>query len=524
MPPWGWFGTFFLDSSRVYIGYRPTLMMSFLANVYFFGDSIISLRAVNIFLHTFNSLLVVCLIHLIQKSKKQSDFVSWVTGFLFLLHPIQTLGINFLWKRSSLLEATFLLIALILHLQKRETGYRPAKIFTQCLLLLLCVTTKESGVILPFLLGALDLSSSQRPDYFKQRSIIFLYSSLLLIVLGFIWFRTSYMPLYTSGSFSSDRRVLSPWNYFMNAFSVIPQYVGFWLFPRPLLMSDPLASPSFPWSGFVTTGFLILLSILLVIRLHWRLHRSPLMIFSIVVFWLGLTPVTSPFPLLFFLDQIRLYVPMIGLSCLIAISLDRAKTLIRFKAMVPLTLAVLIISYGVSSFFQSLRYKSPILIWKDVITEYPESGLAWEHLGVALDEMGEFTEAIEAFETAARVEPQNPEFMINALRSSVKANIPREKIQEKLNVILEKDLPIQQLSNVALLEIDLQEYEKAQKHLLEIIRILPHWDSAHLALAVLWEKIGNFELAQQAYLHTLTLAPSSQQAKDGLKRLGPAKK
>src|SRR6185295_16092074 len=84
-PPWGWFGTFFIDSGHTFPGYRPTLMLSFWINRLLLGESEASLRLGNIALHIVNALLVVAVLRRLSRTA-----LPWVAGFLFALHPIQT--------------------------------------------------------------------------------------------------------------------------------------------------------------------------------------------------------------------------------------------------------------------------------------------------------------------------------------------------------------------------------------------------------------------------------------------------
>src|SRR6185295_2751567 len=90
----------------------------------------------------------------------------------------------------------------------------------------------------------------------------------------------------------------------------------FWLLPSPRVIEDPpliLSWSSLFLAGLILVGFA---------GLTWK-ARSPLLRFMIFLTALTLLAPMAPISLFFAVDQIRLYLPLVGLSYILAISLDR---------------------------------------------------------------------------------------------------------------------------------------------------------------------------------------------------------
>ncbi len=521
-PPLGWFRTIYVDSNQIFPGYRPTLMLSFWANIRLFGDQISVLRMGNIFLHTLNAFLLIQLLIFLRK-KGFKDWIAWGAGFLFLFHPVQTLGINFLWKRSSLLEATFLLLSMNLHVKERNraNAYRVWVIVAQLFLCFLTVTTKESGIIFGGLLFLVDICF-----FFKRKKLltlrnIILYGALGFLTLTFVWFRLEYINqaiASTATSFHHWRR-MGKLQYFMASLEVIPEYLSLWLAPHPLILEDPLPVTQFPWLGVMISFSLLSVSILLSIRYS----KERLVAFSLGLFWIGLFPTIGPTPIFFVMDQIRLYLPLAGLSLLMALLLTQLGRFLgnRIHPMLPLSLLILL--YSSLSMAQNIRYHYPPLIWQDVIEKYPYSGLAWEHLGASLDALHLYDEAMKTYEMASRVEPGNKMVQILALQSGIKAGLPKAQLKPKLpklQDISHDRLDILGVLNLSILEAELGEEKRAEERLLQMTQLYPYYANGHLNLGVLWERMGKLEQAKRAYANALTLSPTNRRAKEAVDRLG----
>jgi tetratricopeptide (TPR) repeat protein len=517
VPIYHWFKSAFVDSSQMFTAYRPLVMASYAADIRLFGDAPEALRIVNVLLHLVNAWLLARLLLLLIRDESMK-WVAWGAAFLFLLHPLQTLPINLLWKRSTLLEELFLLTGLLLHVVERlrDGPYRRRVVLGECLVFLGALFSKESGIVLPLLLLLADLAFFREWRRLGARRSWILYLTLALLGILFVWFRLGIMEPWIAGHTLSG--IPSPRDtgripYWIASLNIIPRYVLLWLIPRPLILDDPTPLAAFPWGGAAATACLAGLTV----WLAFRFRRRPLVPFSLGLFWIGLGPTIGPVPLTLVMDQVRLYLPLAGLACLSALVLGGAAR--RLKVAPWILITVVCASYGTASLLQNVRYRYPALIWQDVVEAYPESSWGWEHLGTALHEAGRFEDAARAYEMATRMEPGTAIFGIYATLNRLETATPEERGRQ-LDSIPTGGLDGGQLLNIALWEVRHREEARAEAHLLQAIQRSPTLYLAHLNLGVLWEKTGRLNEARRAYANALAIAPHEGRALAAIKRLG----
>ncbi len=513
-----WFSDFLLDSNHLFTGYRPILMTSFWSSAMVCGPEAACYRVGNLLFHVLNAILLGMVFEqLIAHPRRR--LLAWGAALLFLLHPLQTLGINFLFKRSSILVATFLLTSIWVHLRerKRNEGYRVGILGLQLCLFVLALGTKELGIVLPALLFVVDLCYRGKGVFEDRRSWV-LYGILIAIGVGYFWFRTTYMEEQVSFhvSYLQDRRIIDSTTYFMRSLLIVPRYLWVWLVPQPLLVDDPLAFSDSLSFSFLFTPLTFIASLWLV----WRFRSRPIVPFVVVLFWITLLPTTSIFPMFLLMDQIRLYLPLMGLSLLfpwlmvlVADRWDRAWV-------APWLIGLLGVTYGVSTFQQNLRYRDPTVIWGDVVEAYPNSELGWTHLGWAWEEKEDFSKTSACYEQAYLLAPHQGQYLVRATLSRFYAGGDWEKNLEQIRAVpLEKLEPRGRL-NLGVLEAEAGNFVRAEEILVQIATEFPYLGLAHLNLALVWEKAGKLEDARRAYHNASVLLPFRSEPKEGIKRLG----
>ena len=509
--PFFWFRSYFIDSTQLFNGYRPTLMWSFWINTRLLGNEPAALRFGNILLHSLNAILLFFFLRSLIRDSSRS-FIAWGTATLFLLHPLQTLPINFLWKRSSLLETTFLLLALFLHARERHRNeYRIKILATQIVLYALAFTSKESGLLLPCYFLLVDFLFFGSWNVLRNKRSWVLYGWMLLTALPFLWFRLHVIPEWIAANQGAlpNRRFVSRMDYLQQQLVVLPDYVRLWLYPAPLLLDDPHSLTEFPWSGLVTTLSLVLLSI--TVSLRFRHH--PVVPFSIALFWIALSS-TSVSPLFLVKDQVRLYLPLAGLSLLLVQTITAIRPLIGRALWM-----ILVVVYALFSVYQNLRYRSPVLIWADVATNYPQSGMAWEGLGSALQEAQQFRQAADAYQRANKVEPGNHIYLVDALYCSYRSGQPPTELLEQAKRISTDLLDVRRMINLAIVEAELGEFDQAEKHFNDAILANPSYGLTYLNLGIFLERRGKKERAFEAYQLAQRLLPGHPIASSGVERL-----
>jgi tetratricopeptide (TPR) repeat protein len=298
--------------------------------------------------------------------------------------------------------------------------------------------------------------------------------------------------------------------------SVLPKYFSLWLFPKPLLFDDLISFQS-GWQLWLLGGFgLFLFSLFLV----FRFRKTPIVPFFIGIIWVSFIPYTSYIPILYVMDQIRMYFPLAGLSGLFVMGVLTFKKSVRFEKVISIFLFAVLSSYTSMTFLQNLRYRQPVNIFHDVVEKYPNSGAGWNNLAVAYERKSLHGEALKAYKMAVSAEPNNPDFLI------------KEKIWELFDI---KDPPLRKKSLMELdvseiiaptlyflilNEVELKEYDVAWMHGQVALKRFPAYAPVHVVLGKLWEKTGDLENARKAYANALVMTPNSLEAQEGQKRLG----
>lgn len=512
--PGYWFGTPYVDSGEIFPGFRPILMLSFLANQYVWPGGIEALRIGNILLHTLNA----CLLFSILQAPTTFRLARWTAlgaALFFLLHPLQTLAINFLWKRSTLLETTFLLTGILVHLyERRRESYRLSRILLHGLLMSAAVLTKESGVLYPLLLASVNLCVHEKDHRWNEKKNLALYAFLIALGAFFLYFRLELIEHIFNRNRTTlpNRRLLSSWGYMKTSLALIPKYIELLFHPQPRVMDDPTPASTFPVLGTVISAVAFFGSAIV----GWMTRRSRWIPFALLLFWLPLLPTLGPVPLFLSMDQIRLYLPLAGFAILFSMALTSFGERI-FNAR---TLIIIIaLTYGVTSIFQNLRYRKPELIWKDVAETYPESGLAWDHYGSTLQDQGKHAEAAEAYQHAANAEPDHLGYVVRSLYNLLKAGTPAKDVEPILVKIPVQRLSALDLVNLAIIWGEIGDAAKAESLLLDSVGWYPSFGYAHLNLAILLDRQKRFSEALDWYRKSALLLPNDTRAPAAIERI-----
>lgn len=88
-------------------GGRPLTLWTFYLNNQLFGEDASAFHAVNLILH----IVAACLLLLLVCQITGRRDLGFLSAFIFALHPVQTQAVNYIWSRSVLLMAVFVLLS-----------------------------------------------------------------------------------------------------------------------------------------------------------------------------------------------------------------------------------------------------------------------------------------------------------------------------------------------------------------------------------------------------------------------------
>ena len=125
--------------------YRPLVAISFIINSVFLGTDPFGYHLVNIILH----FGVGCLLYLFLMRKLAGTFVPFAAAMIFLVHPLHAQVVTYISGRADSLS-TLLILSSLIFFSKISEGRR--NIYLSCFMFILALLTKETAIVLPFIL------------------------------------------------------------------------------------------------------------------------------------------------------------------------------------------------------------------------------------------------------------------------------------------------------------------------------------------------------------------------------------
>jgi protein O-mannosyl-transferase len=331
---------------------RQLTFFTFYLNHLFGGADPSGYHVVNVIIHIANAVLLYFL-----AVRFLDAWVAITAAGIFLVHPIQTGAVLYVYERSTLLACFFSLLALIALAERR---HMLALVF-----FVLAFEGKESavGVLLTAALLYNSPSSAEEGGYLR---IVLLAGALILgaAALGILFYSNE--P--TVGIGVAGR--VSPLQYFLTETRVVYTYLRLLVFP---------AQQSLEYDFQERGGILAICGILLILGAgYWlsRTERWRITGMSVLAFFLLLTPTSSFVPSADAAFEHRLYLPMLAFSVFAASLLMRIPQRSLVAGIILVVLAVLTIR-------REAVWSSDIALWEDTVQKTPGKARVWFNLGGA---------------------------------------------------------------------------------------------------------------------------------------------
>lgn len=367
--------------------YRPVAQFSFSLDYLIWELNPFGFHLTSICLHFINAAFLFFLLYILFK-----DFtLSALTAFLFAVHPITSISVNYVADRGSLLAALFMLGALLVFCKAHKRS--DSRFYLIGFLLFICaLLSHESTILFPLYLLCVLYGFSERSDFRKIRivtGVTFLISSVYFLL------RTRFLnfgiPIF------SDLKLTEYLYNFKHFFYLIYKYASLIIFPRNICLIREI-SPGWvlDWKGGVFVFLVACFITMVIIKLH---KKKILLIFSIW-FLIGLFPL---YFLMFSRPEMGLimqdnwvYFPSIGLFIILSQFFIGLKKFINVKLW--LFMLVMLIAY----YINSNRINNAL--WKDEKTYCSywlkltsRNPFAFNSLGSIYGELGDYKKARDYF-------------------------------------------------------------------------------------------------------------------------------
>ncbi len=455
---------------------RPVVDFTFALNFAVGGWRFWTFHALNLAIHLAAALLLYGLIRrtlsrgsLGERYGKVAWGLALTTALLWLVHPLQTESVTYVFQRFESLMGLFFIATFYCFVRAQDSRWPVWWYAGSVASFLLAVGCKEVSIAIPPLLVWYDrafLAPSWR-EMFRKRWPFYVSLVGVLGVLGALVFYS--LPKYAGGGMLVVKGV-SPLGYALTQPGVILHYLRLTVWPQGQCLD-------YGWP-VATTAWQIVPPLLVVLAMMgatvWCIWRHPALGFLGGCFFLILAPSSSFIPIRDLAFEHRMYLPLAAVLMVLVLG---AYELIRrvltvgtttpFERFLIQAVPVLVITVVLGSFtlLRNQVYSSEIAIWQDIVAKSPNNARGYGNLGLMFMLKHDSKTAEAFFRHAIELKPDYYDAHYNlALVLTKKKN--REEAIKHYEVAVKGDawfIPLAHC-NLASLLMEKGEMEEARRH------------------------------------------------------------
>jgi tetratricopeptide (TPR) repeat protein len=424
--------------------YRPLTTLSFALNRAVLGSEPLGFHAVNLLLH----LLAVLLVFRLGREVLHSDGASFYAALLFAAHPVHVEAVANVVGRAEIMAAVAVCGGLILLIGDRQKGLRDSWLsFSGALALYAAgLLSKENAVVLVGLWMLFSwYYSAGKGILGRLRSVLFDYRlwCLVLVSLAYLWIRQNAVGAAAASVLQQTTYVENPLAFvaaqtrILTAIHVVARYI--WLLIWPFKLSADYSYHVIPIIGQITSP-VFLLSLVLLATLGfsalWYARRKPVYLLSLVFFMVSLSAVSNLIiPIGATMAERFLYLPSAAFCWALAALLFDAQAMTegRFSHSAQrawsVFLVLLVSSWGVKTCIRNVDWKSDRTLFEAALRTAPESAKSHTIMGDILNLEGNFGAALQEYQDAIRIYPNNAAAAINMAGALVSLSRYKESLE-----------------------------------------------------------------------------------------------
>jgi len=462
-------------SGNVNIFYRPLQELSNMIDYFLWAEDPIGYHLTNAILHSLTAAVLFLFIFYITNN----IFVSFFSGILFGVHPINTEAVTYIAGRADSLYSLFFLSALVFYVRFCNSVALSKKNVKLYLLSLIffafALLSKELSIILPLILII------YLYILLEGRIITKKFNFLVKTCLGYIILLIPYAALRTNavGSVKLAPSIFAEVPLFcriITFFKTVLVYLGLLLFPHGLHMERRIRvayslNESFAFFAFLTVTAILFCG-------FWMLKKNRTVSFFIFWFFITLLPVSNIVPINSLIAEHWVYMAQAGFFVIIFLCLyDIYKRFLISKALKISAVALLctiVFFYMQATIERNKDWKDEITFFKATLKYHPNNSKLHLNLGNTYSEKGMREEALAEYHEAAK---------------------------------LRKDFHTA-YGNIGSIYIEEGNLVKAKENLTKAIDIKYDFPMAHYNLGYLYHLEGNLEKAKEELSLSLKFQPS----------------
>lgn len=571
---WGNLSAFFTHDyfqSSGEVTYRPVVTLSYFIDYSIWRLNPAGFHLTNILLHTLNGILVYKLLLSMSRNKT----VPFLGSILFALHPVLTEVVNGISYREDLLTTTFYLGAVLLFIryatgskQSAVSGQRSAirnpgfAMYQHPLSLVfyfLALCSKEMAITMPLSVFLIDWFFGGKSTI--RRNLLRYYPGFILVSVFYLFLRFVWLhnPV--------EKQLLYPDNSFLTNVLTMPKvissYVTLLFFPFSLHAEYSINFTKTPYAAtfVMSVTFLGILGLIT----YKCYYHSRFLFFSLLWFFVTLSPMMNIMPIANIMAERYLYLPSVGFCALLAGILTgipkRAALFfstrncphfsgysksrgvvhcaptgmmaypvtqpsllstryLRFTniwersfGVIPIVLLMLVLTvpYSLVIVRRNRVWSDPFTFWSRTAEESPNSSRAHNNLGMIYYQKGKTDTAIHEFRTAIALE-SDPEYHHNLGMAYQSKGMEAEALQEYNHVLAVNPNSALTHNNIGNILVAQGNIDEGILRFQEAIRLKPNYYDAHYNLGLAYFKKGLLDASGDEFKLAISYEPDHAEA------------
>lgn len=464
---------------------RPVAMFCFAVNYALQGPEVWGYHLTNLAIHVLAAMTLYGIVRrtlkrdcIAPRLQRAADRLALAVALVWLVHPLQTESVTYLYQRFESLMGLFLLLTLYSFIRGLDSD-RPRAWYAASLgCFLLSLGSKEVAAVAPLLLLWYDrtFAASSWRELLRKRGLVHgIFGSILVAPIVYVWVHQKW---YAEGGVLAVQKVAIT-DYALSQPGVILHYLRLCFLPQGQCLD-------YAWPVARTASEIVpplLVVSLLIGATVWAVFRRPAWGFLGGWFFLILAPTSSVLPIVDLAFEHRMYLPLAAVVAVAVVGtyeLSHRFPVLGGRRWLGGVLAASVV-LGTVTVARNEVYRDELSLWSDVVEKASHNARAHVYLGNALRK-GHPDQAARHYEIAVRLQPSLGEAHNN------------------LANLLQKTRP-----------------DQAMQHYMAALQVNPQHVEAHNNLANLLARQGRFDEAIEHYREATRLRPDYQPAQGNLR-------
>jgi tetratricopeptide (TPR) repeat protein len=377
--------------------YIPLVELSFALEYAVSGLNPVTYHLDNIILHVINTFLVFALILLLTGNRGTGFFAA----LLWAVHPMKVESVAWVTERKDLLYGLFSLLSFNLYLIWRKEYGGKFYLFS-VLAFVLSALSKGAAVTMPLLLLLADWRENGRVTKINLLNKLPYAAVAILVTIAWLLAQRPEIPYVHDG-----RMPLLLENFFIACHNIL-FYISKTVWPARLSILYPYPQLQHGWLPLAYLAAPLVVMALAGLIFYSRRWTKE------VIFW-SLFFLVSVLPMLQ-LKRImgdamaadrHIYIPSIGLLCLLVLGLQYLGRRFSWKAFAPGIAAVICLPLMLLSWQRSGIWHDEISLWTSLSRQEPAMERPYMHLSIAYGERGDYAMAVNNCKRLSALNPRS---------------------------------------------------------------------------------------------------------------------